>query len=270
MSDDERGQMKLFGRNLPMCVRLQEVLRALGKTEAQTCLQIGAENGPFSYLLRKLGGQWHSVVSSEESASAMKSFVDENVHVLSGEELPFKKMTFDVVVVVDHLHTAESDDAFVAECHRVMKQDGRLVVSTSRFKQMSPIRALRRLVGLSIGQGSNQFLGYSEGELFQILKHGFDVQSMRSYSRSCVEFTAVIVDSIARRLQRKGNKEGLMRLYAIAGPVYWVCDQIDMLLFFVKGHSLIALAKQRTWREREAPVLVDGRAISEVVLSPLK
>jgi SAM-dependent methyltransferase len=270
MSGDARKQMKLFGRNLPMCVRLQEVLRALGNTSGQTCLQIGAENGPFSYLLRRTGGQWQSVVSSEESAEEVRSFVPENVHVSSNGELPFKKMTFDVVVVIDHLHTEDSDDAFVAECHRVMKQDARLVVNTARFKSWSLVRSLRRLLGLSQDKRDVLFLGYSEGELFQLLKHGFDVQTTRTYSRSCVEFTDVIVACIGRHLRKSDAPEKLMRLYAIAKPIYWVCDQVDMLLFFTKGYNLIASAKQRTWRERETPVLIDGRAISEVVLSPLK
>jgi hypothetical protein len=111
--------------------------------------------------------------------------------------------------------------------------------------------------------------GYTESQLFSILKHGFDVHHMRSYSRFLEELADTIVMAMANRAKARssGDWEGSTRLFAIAGPFYRIAYQLDMFLFMGHGFNLIATAKRRAWRPRNAPVLVDGRSISEAVLS---
>ena len=59
----------------------------------------------------------------------------------------------------------------------------------------------------------------------------------------------------------------VMRMYSVAGIFYVLAAQLDMLLFFTRGHYLIAHAKRRAWRPRKTPVQSDGRTITEAVLS---
>ena len=168
-----------------------------------------------------------------------------------------------------NLEMIPSDDAFIEECHRVLKTDGRLVLNASYIKDWSLINLLRTVFGLTPEKRGKIRPGYSESDLFRILKNGFDVHNIRSYSRFFLELIDTIVQFLAGRSGKgaEAPEKKRMRVYSLFGPLYWLAFQLDMLLFFTKGHHLIALAKRRAWRPRNAPVLVDGRSISEAVLT---
>jgi SAM-dependent methyltransferase len=193
---------------------------------------------------------------------------EEDVGVLSGEELPFEKKMFDAVVIVDFLERVRSDELFIEECHKVLKPDGRLILNVARVKPYSFVGLLRRMLGLTFEGRGLARPGYTETDLFRILKDGFDVHNMRSYSRFFVELTHTFVQfAESRGGTGDGREKGGRRLYTVANVFYRVAFQLDMLLFFTRGFSLIASAKRRGWRPRKTPVLVDGRSITEAVLS---
>jgi len=262
-------QGRIFKKSLPLQIKMHETLRSLGSTEGEVCLDIGADNGMMSYHLRKRGGAWDSVVTSAGSAAAVREVVKDHVHVLEQRELPFKEKTFDAVVILGHLEDLAADDAFIEECHRVLKTDGRLVLNVSHAKDFSLINFLRTVLGLTPEKLGMVRPGYSESDLFRILKNGFNVHHMRSHSRFFVAFTDTMAQFLLGRARRAGEGTEKKRLatYSLFSVLYWLSFQLDMLLFFTRGHHLIALAKRRAWRPRNAPVLVDGRSISEAVLS---
>lgn len=271
LSPDARACLKHFNGVLTWKVKLQEIIRQLGDTERDTCLEIGANNGGISYYLRKRGGDWHSVVTSKVAQDMVMRVVGTEVHLLEGGVLPFKDNTFDKVVIVDLLEITDSDATFIEECHRVLKTDGILLINVARATPWSLINPLRRMLAREIGKQPDLYLGYTEPELFTLLKHGFDVHVTRKYSRFLVELIDTIVRLMAVRVeQRGGGDKGIRRLYGIARFFYWLAYQLDFLMFLCKGHHLLASAKRRAWRARNAPVLSDGRKISEAVLSLLK
>lgn len=259
----------LFRCSVPLRVRLHETLRAIGDTGELTCLDVGAPNGAISYYLRKHGGRWHSAAMSDDAERSLRAMVDENVHRLQGRTLPFKKKVFDVVVIFGGLEGFESDEVFIEECHRILKPDGRLVVNVSHQKPVSLVRPLRALLNVIRETPVLRRTGYTESQLFAILKHGFDVHNVRSYSRALVEFvdTVVLFFTAGVPPGEPGSAARMRRVLMFAGPFYWLASQLDLLLFFTRGYYLVASAKRRAWRPRNAPVLVDGRSISEVVLS---
>jgi len=261
--------LKLFRASLPLRLKLQEIARGLGPLQDQVCLDIGAATGATSHHLRRLGGKWDTVATDERAAANLREVVPENVYVFEGPALPFKKKSFDAVVIVDALERIAEDDQFIEECHKILKPDGKLVVCVAHAKRWSLLRLLRRMLGLTHEKMGQVRPGYSESELFSILKHGFDLQGVRSYARFFLEITDVFVRFSEGRLQtRPDGGEGRLRLlHAVARPVYWLAYQLDMLLLFTRGHRLVAVAKRRAWRPRVTPVLVDGRSITEAVLS---
>lgn len=267
---DIEDQRRLFRKSVPMQVMLEETLRGLGKTEGDTCLDIGASNGMLSHYLRKHGGTWHTAVESERVAEFIRPAVTDNICVIQGTSLPYKKQMFDYVVVFHYLERVQSDESLIEECHRVLKPDGRLVINVSHAKKWTVLSPLRSLLGLSRVDKGWVRPGYSESELFNILKHGFDVQSMKTYSRFFVELTNAFVERLTHRMKSEPHVDAkrMLRTYAIASLFFNLAYQLDMLLFLTRGHSLIAVAKRRAWRPRNAPQLVDGRSISEAVLSP--
>jgi SAM-dependent methyltransferase len=269
LSPSADRQFRLFQRSLPLRMRLREILRLLGETEGLLCLDIGTDNGVISHYLRRSGGKWDTVVRDEPTAATVREVIPENVYVFEGEALPFKKKSFDAVVIVNALERIPADDQFIEECHKILKPDGRLVVSVANVKPWSPIRPLRRLLGLTYERKGLIRAGYTESDLFNILKHGFDLQGVRSYSRFFVELTDLTVQFVERRLRVKApaDEKRVMLLYSVARFFFWLAFQLDLLLVFNRGHYLVASAKRRAWRPRKAPVLVDGRSITEAVLS---
>ena len=271
-SNEGRGlaerQLLLLRKCLPLQVRLHEVRRALGDTGGQTCLDIGTGNGMISYHLRQLGGRWHTVVAGADVAASVQAVVGEDVHFPNDRALPFKKGTFDAVVVVRRLAQFDSHEAFIEECHRILKPDGRLILTVPHVKPMTLIQPLRRMLRLDAASGGPYQEGFTESELFRLLKHGFDVHHMRTYSRFFVELTDTFVQyATSRRRDNLAPDERMLRACRTGGFFYQLASQLDMLFFFTRGHYLIAAAKRRAWRPREAPILVDGRSISEAVLS---
>lgn len=265
---DAERHHRVFRKCLPMQLKLQEIVRCLGDTEGRTCLDIGAESGVISAHLRHRGGTWHTAVRGEKAAEAVRGLVEDNVHPLEGDTLPFRKKTFDAVVVVSSLEEVADDRAFIEECHRVLKPDGQLILNVAHHKSWTLIHPLQRMLGVSALQRDRVRPGYSESELFHILKHGFDVHSMRSYCRFFLQFTHTIVEWLVARMKRRGARDdAVVRLVTVMGLFYRVADQLDLFLFATRGFFLIASAKRRAWLPRKTPVLVDGRSISEAVLS---
>jgi SAM-dependent methyltransferase len=266
---EARQYVHRFRTSVPLRAKLHEVLRALGPTDGETCLDIGSGNGMLNYHLRRRGGAWYSVVTSDEADQAVRPLVNENVYLVKDRSIPFsKKKIFDAIVIFDYLTGGPEDEPFIEECHRMLKPDGRLVVTVAHFKALSPIRRLRRLLKVGDEAGAVR-AGYTESRLFGVLKHGFDVHTVRSYSRFCVELVDALVRFFEKRMRRNAapTEARIMRFCSLAAPFYWLANQLDLFLFFTRGHCLMASAKRRAWRPRRAPVLVDGRSISEVVLS---
>ncbi len=258
-----------FRHSVPLRMRLHETIKITGTTEGLTCLDIGSPNGALSALLRKQGGRWHSAAFTKDAEASVGAAVDGNVHRVTDRTLPFKRKIFDLVVIFDGLEGFHADEAFIEECHRILKPDGRLIVNVHHDKPFSVARGLRSLLTTIRESPGLDYVGYSESQLFSILKHGFDVHSVRSYSRFFVEFIDCIVTFVLDGLQRDPGetKRSVRRVYLVASPFYWLASQLDLLIFFTRGHALVASAKRRAWRPRNAPVLVDGRSITEAVLS---
>lgn len=261
----------VFRRSLPMHIKLDRIVRAVGKTDGLTCLEIGMDNGMMSYHLRKTGGTWNTVATNESAAQSARALVEDNVHVLKKDTLPFKKKVFDVVVAIDMLGRVENSDAFIAECHRMLKPDGRLALTAVNRKKATLIRPLRALLGGSREKGGVPHTGFTESELFVMLKDGFDVHGINKFRRFFVEFTDLCVQALVRRASARGEhtERKVMRVYSWAAPFYFVAAQLDMLLFLTRGHYLIAIAQRRAWLPRKTPILTDGRTISEAVLSSI-
>ena len=259
----------IFKSSLPMRMRLQEILNSLGNTKFYTCLDIGSDNAMVTYHLRKHGGTWHSLVMNKNEGSAIREVVKDNVRVFKGMPLPFGDKTFDVVVVLNELERVESDEAFIEECHRILKPDGKIIVTVERKKVITIIPSFRRLLGLSHEKREMYRPGYTESQLFSILKHGFDVYNLRTYCRFSVVFTESLARFFVKLFSRNEDEfnEKVRRVYSVARVFYAFAAQLDMLLFLTKGYQMIAAAKRRAWRPREAPVLTDGRSITEAVLS---
>ncbi len=260
----------LFRKSIPLQLRFQEVKRAVGDPDGMTCLEMGNDNGAFSFQLRRLGGDWHTVVRDTTTAAAVQELVATDVHVFDGKALPFAAKSFDLVVVGGGMEQATDETTFIELFHRILKPDGRVVVCVQRLKPFSLLNPLRHMLTPSDQDRDRRRIGregYTEGELFRALKDGFDVHTMRSYSRIFVELVDLLTASTLARHGGKPDDATLARVHRRAYPFAWLAFQLDLLMFFTRGHRLVATAKRRAWLPRKTPILIDGRSISEAVLS---
>jgi SAM-dependent methyltransferase len=186
----------VFRKSLALQIELQEALASLGDVSDLECLEIGSSNAMFSYQLRRAGGRWHSLTVDAETAARIREGLEDHVDVLPAPpEEPFAKGTFDVVIVFGMLETQTSDAAFVKQCHRMLKPEGRLIVCAARKKPFSVLNIVRRRL-----QPAGQVrIGYTEGRLFTALKSGFDVSTLRTYQRFFMALASSVVECMDSR-----------------------------------------------------------------------
>jgi ubiquinone/menaquinone biosynthesis C-methylase UbiE len=273
--------LKLFRKSLLKQAKLAEIVRLLGPTGGQVCLDVGGDNGVIPYYLRQGGGEWHSADLSEKAVQSMRKLLGDRVHLISGPKLPFQDAMFDAVVIIDLLEHLQQDAEFIQECHRVMKPAGRLIVNVPHVKRRAVLPPLRRMLGLTDDLHGHVRPGYTQSQLYEVLKDGFNVEKAHTYSRFFVESVDTVIQFMVRRAnkRREAGAKGVMideqdfakmekmfRAYSLLYPFFWLAAQLDVGLFFTGGYSLIARATWRPWRPRRSPVLADGRSIAEAAL----
>jgi SAM-dependent methyltransferase len=262
----------VFRRLLPLQILLKEVMRMAGRTEGLSCMDFGASNCMLSYHLRKGGGQWRTVIVHQDDLDAFVAGLGAEVTVFDGGRMPLENKVFNRIVILDGMTGGDSDAALIEECHRCLRPDGQLILHVRRANRWSPLGLVRKVVGRPKQQGSrhDSWPGYTETELFRVLKDGFDVHQVRPFGKFFLTLTELLTSRFTRVW---GSDSGLVmerqskRRLAIIGLAYRLAYQLDMFLFMTRGHRLLVMAKRRAWRPRETPVLVDGRSISEAVLS---
>lgn len=272
---DQTGELKaqrvsnIFRRSLPARVKLGEIVRSIEPEADSQCLTVSIGEVLLSYHLHRRDGKWSALAYGDEAAERFKDLLGNQIKASKGMKMPFKDKTFDFVIVIDAFERVEDVESLIIECHRVLKPTGRLVAVVPNAKSWSVVRPLQALMGVNEERRGWVRSGYTEQQLFRELKDGFDVFRMQTFSRFFVEF----LDGIRLRLvnslgvREEEGHEGVLRYYSILYPLFWIGHQLDTLLFFTRGHYLVATAKRRAWLPRKTPVLSDGRSITEAVLS---
>lgn len=254
---ERRLLLSLFDKSPLKKAKYAAIQRYLPDTRERRCLDIGADNGVISYLLRDRGGHWSSADLDDEVVESIRTMVGDEVYRLDGGRTPFEDNTFDLVVIIDFLEHIHNDKAFVDELSRILKEDGTLIVNVPHFKPRSPIRKLRLMVGLTDEKHGHVRPGYTIPGLAEVLAPEFHVQDRHTYSRFFVELFDVAVSLYFDRAKKghassKGNvvtgddmqkRARQFKLFSVIYPVVAFLQVLDRLLFFTAGYSLIVKAK---------------------------
>jgi len=252
-------QEKLFSRSIRRTRKLARIEALMGSTMGQQCLEMSSGDGIISAHLRGLGGSWKAILSVDQ------------------EKLPFDDQSFDVVVITDALKGMTAADIFIRECHRILKTDGWVVISETCRRPASLVALLQRLFNVTPVAKGQKRNGYTEHELYSILKDGFDVPKTTTYSNGLLEaaatvgdfFQKLVIDPPYWQVPKNPGKDLLhryRRLNTLAGltyPLLWVLSVFE----FLPGHRLLVKSRRRPWRPRKIPKLVDGRSIAEAAIN---
>ncbi len=276
-SESARRCLRLFERNWMQRAKFRQMNGLLGSLEGKRCLDIGGLGGGISYQLRRLGGDWTSSDFEARAAERIRTVVGDPVVVATPGELPFANGQFDRVVVSDRLERVGDASAFIEECHRVLKPSGQLLILTPHAKPVGLLYPLQRLLGLTPRRDDpGRRRGYTHAQLFEVLKDGFDMHELKTFSR----FGVGLVDALIRWMaglvgtgeafEADMDEQDFRRIYGLHKAMYpfsALAAGLDFLLFFTRGYHLVALAQRRLWKPRISPRLRDGRSIADAAIN---
>jgi SAM-dependent methyltransferase len=253
--------VSLFRRSVLKQAKFRRIVSLLDDPSGRTNLDIGADNGVISYLLRQRGGSWYSADLDERAVDSIRQLVKENVYQLSGAKTPFENGTFDQVVVVDYLEHIVDDGQFARELLRIVKPGGSVIINVPHLKPRSLLNRFRHAIGLTDEWHGHVRPGYTAGQLGTLLGPGFTVDQAVTYSRAFSELIDTGLNGLYVRLgqqdgqaSRKGTvitKNDLNKhrkqfvLFSILYPVLWAVAKLDALLWLQPGYKLIVRARRR-------------------------
>lgn len=262
MDEIEQQYLEKYKSSLPLKQEINAIVKSfpLSGRSGKTFLDIGMPNPIMSKELRKAGGSWSTLVRSPKLlAFTSKLLNDQNVSCLGiNGELPYVDKSFDyIIVALDILPAMPSPEAFIKECHRVLKINGRLIISIQNKQPLSIITSIRNKLAAQISGFTPINVAMTQKEIFQLFSTGYNVISIENYSKFFTELARLKEYEMTILGNPKKSKK----------PNYWVANQLDFFILGGKGFVSVITAERKQWRERISPILADGRSMQEAVLT---
>lgn len=254
--------LALFNKSVLKQAKFRQIVARLDDPGGKRGLDIGADNGVISYLLRQRGGSWHSADLDERTVRSIQQLVGTDVHQIDGGVTPFDDGAFDQIVIVDFLEHIPDDRRFAQELARITRPGGQVIINVPHLKPGSLVNRLRHAIGLTDEWHGHLRPGYSLEGLRQLLGSAFLIEESTTYSGAFSELIDTALNGLYLRMQRKkagGHSakgtvitEGDLRrhrkqfvLLSALYPVIWGIAKLDALLFFTPGFKLIVSARRR-------------------------
>lgn len=225
-------------------------------------LDLGADNGTISWLLRERGGCWSSAELGSEAAAMIQRMVGERVHALDGGRLPFGPESFDLIVVIDMLEHVDDDRELLGEIARCLRPGGHAVVNVPRITRWSALPALRHAIGLTDAWHGHLRPGYTRSGLQSLLPPGLRVLRSHSYSRffshsldtllnwAYVRSARGRVRSTPKGMIVAGDdvKTGAGRAFTLLSPIMRGITGLDAAIPWSPGHMLLVTLEKEPAR----------------------
>lgn len=260
-------QLRLFSRTLKKQQKLAALKRLLGDVAGRRCLLVtcGDNNGALNWHFRALGGEWQWADAEEESQAQIAALLGEVVTHFDKNslQLAYPDAAFDVVMTIDvHEHIA-APVALNEELRRIVRPNGRLIVTTPGGETARLVNRIKRWVGMSTADYGHVVDGYNCDQLAdQLTAAGATPIGRSTYSRFFTEMVELAINvAYVKLLARKSTAKvepgqiapqsedqlravaKTYRLYALIYPVIWLISRLDYLLFFTRGYAAIVVGR---------------------------
>lgn len=256
-------QIEMFRRSLKKQQKLKALLDILGEVNGKQCLLVtcGDNNGALNWQFRSQGGVWTWADVSGENVDQISDLLGDPVHDPPHDRLPFPSDIFDVVVSIDVLEHLPHDQAFLLELTRVMKMDGRAIVTVPNGDPRLLANRIKWRAGMSPAIYGHVRAGYTLSELEASLKQaGLKTIDTGGYSRFFTEMVELVINyGYVKVLSKKrgGTKPGQIaplssgelkkhglayRLYSLLYPVSNAVSKLDRILPEKTNNAVIIAA----------------------------
>jgi len=263
---DVPWQIRIAERSIKKRDKLRLLDKWLADDPQRKALDLGCAQGILSWYLRKKGGFWVSADRDMANLRTARELLGKGLVQVPEAALPFRSGAFDLVTCLDYLEHIDLDDECLRECFRVLKAGGEAVVVTPQTGRLFLLHRLRSALGMKLEFYGHKREGYGRKDLVAKLEAaGFEVVRTKSYSKFASELIELLLNlayvrMTARRPVREalrdgrirpataeeyGAQSGKLRLYGAVYPFVWLVSRLDVLLFFLKGYSIMVLARKR-------------------------
>lgn len=227
--------------------------------KVKVCMDFGFTHAGVSRYFRDLiPGYWMTVEPTEHRSFCVADQLEEGTvfTVDEGGILPFEDRQFDALVLAHGSLPVGSEPAarVIRECHRVLKTGGLFILTIESRKRFGVANWLSNNRHLSDAGGV-----YTEEEVFQMLKDGFDVLCFRYSCRFWVQ----LVRQWADRRRENGIYDftsGWLRF------LYGVAHFLDLGLFWTRGYQMTVCGRRKSWRGGRSHVVTAATPVSDAVL----
>jgi 2-polyprenyl-3-methyl-5-hydroxy-6-metoxy-1,4-benzoquinol methylase len=244
-------QIEMFRRSIKKQQKLKALLDILGEVNGQRCLLVtcGDNNGALNWEFRNHGGNWTWADVSGEEVDQIFELLGEPVHASPHDRLPFASDLFDVVVSIDVLEHLPHDQPFLLELARVMKKEGRAIVTVPNGDPGLLANRIKWQVGMNPAIYGHVRAGYTLPELgASLTQAGLVPVDTGGYSRFFTEMIELVINyGYVKVLSKKRNesrpgqiaplssgelkKHGLAyRLYSLVYPLSNAVSKLDRIL----------------------------------------
>lgn len=261
---DQPWQLKIFDKSIKKKEKIKILDKNLCIDPSSVILDLGCAQGILSYFLRQKGGFWFSADLDFENLKTSQELLPSDLIQLEPGILPFRSGSFDMVVSLDYLEHLDDDDLCLSEVHRVLKNEGQLVLATPHTGRIFLLNRLRPLLGLKLEFYGHKREGYStKGLTAKLEKHRFRVEKKLTFSRFFSEILELLINFLYIKFASKkftgslrdghirptsaeefASKRKTFKVYGVIYPAVWLISKLDKLLFFQKGYSLLVWAKK--------------------------
>ncbi|MFC2169151.1 class I SAM-dependent methyltransferase [Acidobacteriota bacterium] len=257
-------QLQLVKRSLKKKEKLKLLEKNLVVKPSFAILDLGCAQGILSYFLRQKGGLWVSADQDFINLKTSQALLKKNIIQSGPSGLPFKSQSLDMVVSLDYLEHLENDELCLQEIHRILKEEGQLVLATPRTGRFFILHKLRSLLGMKMEFYGHKREGYSLKDLREKLgRANFFIEKHKTFSYFISEFLELLLNVFYVKFFSKevpvGLRDGKIRpstsiefdsrqrafkLYSIIYPFVWLLSRLDKLFFFQRGYGLMVWAKK--------------------------
>ena len=254
--------LALYGKSVLKQAKFHRIASLIDDPTGLSNLDVGADNGVISYLLRRRGGHWRSADLDPRAVASIRQLVGSEVYQLDGARTPFPDRAFDQVVIVDYLEHIADDRAFADELARILKPGGIVVANVPHLQPRSPLVRLRHRIGLTDEWHGHVRPGYTADGLRDVLGPRFAVERAVTYSRFGSELVDTALNGMYEVMRKRAGTassskgtvvtEGDLRrhrkqfrLLSLLYPALRLTAAADLLLPWQPGHKLILRARLR-------------------------